>query len=547
MKVSSTTLEKYIKLSGGNAKFTSYQSKIIDYFNKSYEETLLLLYMEVGTGKTLTSLACAIEGLKNKKFKKIVILSPKSIQDEFEKNLKLYFKISPGDEDSVSDAIHMIAYNSIKAYRNFKQLGSLNKTLFIVDEVHLFLKSIIKTNLLPSQMNMKTDIGNAIKIFNAITSTDKKKLICLTGTPSAKHPFELVPLFNAAGCSFPSNVDQFTLKYIDSERHIMNHRQDIMKQLQGKIIYVKSNASSQKLKVTDLVEVDVEMSRPQYNQYCIDYKKELEEESYTNKRNIYGIIFGAKSSFHAKTFEDCIYWNNELTNKKDDKDRYRSSRNTLIIDKAHCPKIIKMYDDSTKYKGSCVFYFRFVRMYGIETMESKLIAEGYVLAETNDDIWNSKEKRYVLFTGNISFSTRNKWKDLFNDPRNKHGEYIKYLLISPSGAVGVSLKNVRYLGIGSVEFNYSAIRQIQGRVNRLNSHIDLPENERRLDNFIYITSKNKSYYKQHKETLEQILTREAPEWNEVAPTIERIIYQDSIMDDKINEDFRNILQEISVL
>ena len=37
-----------------------------------------------------------------------------------------------------------------------------------------------------------------------------------------------------------------------------------------------------------------------------------------------------------------------------------------------------------------------------------------------------------------------------------------------------------------------------GRVNRLNSHIDLPINERTLTNFIYISTKNVKYYKNTK-------------------------------------------------
>ena len=285
------------------------------------------------------------------------------------------------------------------------------------------------------------------------------------------------------------------------------------------------------------------MSESQYKQYLIDYEKELNEKGFTNKRNVFGLPFGAKSSFHAKTFEDCIYWNDSLTNKVEDKDRYIGS---IKIDSEHCPKILKMFNDTKSINGTCVFYFKFVKMYGTETMETKLKQEGYILPANDEDIFTAKRKRYVLFTGNVPYETRIKWKNYFNDKRNMYGEYIKYLILSPSGSVGVTLKNVRYLGIGSVEFNYSSIRQIMGRVNRLNSHVDLPVNDRTLNNFIYISTKNVKYYKKHKKEIDKICYRKAPNHIEEAPTIERIIFQDSLEDDKINESFRQCLISSSV-
>ena len=206
-----------------------------------------------------------------------------------------------------------------------------------------------------------------------------------------------------------------------------------------------------------------------------------------------------------------------------------------------------MFDDTININGTCVFYFKFVKMYGAETMETKLKQEGYVLPFNDENIFETKKKRYVLFTGSVPYETRIKWKTLFNDKRNMYGEYIKYLILSPSGSVGVTLKNVKYLGIGSVEFNYSSIRQILGRVNRLNSHIDLPVNERILNNFIYISTKNTKYYKQNKKEIDKICYRKAPNHFEEAPSIERIIFQDSLEEDKVNESFRQCLISSSVI
>ena len=51
---------------------TSYQSKIQNFFMNS-KQIVLLLYMKVGTGKTLTSLACAIKAVETGKYDNIII------------------------------------------------------------------------------------------------------------------------------------------------------------------------------------------------------------------------------------------------------------------------------------------------------------------------------------------------------------------------------------------------------------------------------------------------------------------------------------------
>ena len=528
---------------------TSYQRFITEYFKSAAfrDKVLLLLYMEVGTGKTLTSLVCGIDGLNDGRFKRVVILSPKSVQDEFMKNLELYYKLSNMHKSELTDQLErkliLIPYNANNSSAQFRALGDLEYTLFIIDEAHLFMKSIIKVCLLPNQL--MRNVGNAKRIYDSINRLKNKKVILLTGTPSTKHPFETVPMFNLAGCQLPNTYELFNDRYVDNDLKVIKNTQELKAKLRGIVAYVGADNAKQGLKASELIVEDVEMSAQQYKQYLWDYSLEVKERGFSNKRNIYGLMFGAKSSFHAKTFEDSVYWNDELKPDTKTEDRYNG---TIKPDKTHCPKIVKMFDDAERLRGSCVFYFRFVRMYGIETMEAKLKAEGYELcSHDGQKVFASKGKRYVLFTGSVSYNIRVKWKQIFNDPRNKYGEYVKYLLLSPSGAVGVTLKNVRFLGIGSCEFQYSTIRQIMGRCNRLGSHLDLPAGERVLTNKLYLSSKNKSYYRANKSDIDKLCSREAPDWAETAPTIERCIYQDSLYDDMINESFRKCLREVSII
>ena len=526
-------MQNFNKLLGGD--LMKYQEQIKNFFLKSNRD-ILLLYMKVGTGKTLTSLACAIEGVENKDYENIIILSPKSVQHEFKSNLKLYQTFTEYNQE-INNKITLIAYNGNNAQEKFKNLKLKSNCIFIIDELHLFLRSVIKVNLDASIENKK-NIGNCKNILDMIYKIKNKKVLGLTGTPSAKCPFELVPFFNIdKNIDLPLDINEFNSTFINEINKEIKNEKKLKNTLKDTVVYV-NKIDQQKLISSDLIEEEIEMSITQYKQYLKDYQKEIEEIAFTNHKNIYGIPFGAKSTFHCKTFQDSIY----VSDLKRDFNTY--------IDENHCPKIIKMFDDTKNIKGLCAFYFRFVD-FGVKTMEAKLIKEGYKLFKpTSKFIFNefNKGKYYILFTGNESSDHRNKCKEIFNSKENCYGEYIKYIILSPSGSVGVTLKNVRYLGIGCVEFNYSMITQIMGRVNRLNSHIDLPIKERTLLNKIYISVKNEKYYNKNKTKIDKLCSRKTYGYeNEEALCIERIIFQDSISDDIINEKFREMLQDISII
>ena len=569
----------------------SYQKQILEYFEKS-SHTVLLLYLTVGCGKTLTSLACAIESVKQFPDTDIIILSPKSVQDEFKQNLELLnsFNEIPS---TIREKIHMIAYNGNNSQTKFNKLISTSTSkqyVFIIDELHLFMRGVIKVNL--EEGEKIRNIGNCQNIFESIKKIRNKHVIGLTGTPSAKFPFELVPFFNLelipsdtlkskAEKLFPETVEEFENLYINKTINKFKNIDLLKRKLKGLVAFHQLKTT---LKASKLEEVEVEMSEEQYKRYIVDYYLELQEKSFIKHRNIYGVGYGMNSTFHAKTFQDSIYYsgiNEEYLEQqlvlafqgklsKDSKLKkiIKKSNNYEIavdvpfftietenenlamiggdkgikIDKIHCPKLIRMYEDTKNINGLCVFYFKFVES-GTKIMEEVLKQNGYM--KFNDN--NKSKRNYVVFTGNETSEYKSKIKKIFNSPENKHGEIIKYMILSSCGAVGITLKNVRYLGIGCVEFNYSMIRQIMGRVNRLGSHNDLKPEEQTLTQKIYLSVKNEKYYSRHEKEINKICFRTTYNYNEKGLCIERIIYQDSIYDDMINEEFRKILKDVSII
>lgn len=547
---------------GANMDFLmDYQSNILKYVQSAAfdKRKLLLLYMATGTGKTLTSLSCASALLAQGKAKRIVILSPKSIQEEFMKQFtKFCTIIDPTNENAekqqllslLRSKIISICYNSGRTYSYFKALKQFDDTIYIIDEAHLFLRAIMKHQIPDNQMeaiarihsssadNDFSNTGQCQKIYNIFKTLRRSYFLFLTGTPSAKTPFETVSMFNLAGAEFPTTIDDFMLTYFNGVEP--QHVRELKTQLKGIVAYVAGNDTLQKLKASPLEVVEVEMTDYQYNQYLEDYQQELQEKGYVRHVNKYGWGFGQISSFHAKTFGDSVYV--EPKNHKGETDV-----SAQVVDETHAPKIIKMFRDSEKVYGKCCFYFRFVEK-GVNTMRRHLENNGYTLASLNmDEVFSVPGKRYIVFTGAESIKTKYTYTKFFNSEKNVYGEYIKYIILSPAGSVGLNLGAVRYLGIGAVEYNFSAIRQIMGRCNRLNSHLSLPVADRTLVNKIYLATKNKKYCKEHVKEMRTWYTRRAPDHEEEFPSIERCIYQDSLMDDKVNESFRQILQEVSIV
>lgn len=113
--------------------------------------------------------------------------------------------------------------------------------------------------------------------------------------------------------------------------------------------------------------------------------------------------------------------------------------------------------------------------------------------------------RYITYTGDEERDKRNillaifngKWsrvpgtlaaqvKELFGAENNLHGEIIKVIMITQSGAEGISLANVRQVHIMEPYWNYVRLDQVKGRAIRICSHMDLPPDERNVDIFTYV-------------------------------------------------------------
>jgi hypothetical protein len=69
-----------------------------------------------------------------------------------------------------------------------------------------------------------------------------------------------------------------------------------------------------------------------------------------------------------------------------------------------------------------------------------------------------------------------------------HKEIIKVFMISETDAEGISLKNTRFVHIVEPSVNATRIEQVIGRVRRICSHVGLPEEQRNVKTYLYIST-----------------------------------------------------------
>lgn len=192
------------------------------------------------------------------------------------------------------------------------------------------------------------------------------------------------------------------------------------------------------------------------------------------------------------------------------------------------PKYAKMLSDIEQSPGSVLIYsqFRTVEGLGIFTKvldqnkykEVKIIKTENSYKFEDNSIFDEEydNKRYILFSndrektnqlmhlfnGDYNFVN----EDLFNElpdrikENNKfqlYGKLIKIMMITQSGAEGISLKNVRSVLIMEYFWNSVRINQVIGRAVRTCSHELLPKEERNVQVIGYIMKLTKEQLKKN--------------------------------------------------
>tara|TARA_Y100000389_G_scaffold115453_1_gene112531 strand:+ start:1725 stop:5504 length:3780 start_codon:yes stop_codon:yes gene_type:complete len=251
------------------------------------------------------------------------------------------------------------------------------------------------------------------------------------------------------------------------------------------------------------------MSSIQWTNYEYEYSKEKQKKiQQLRKKNLYNE--DESSTYNIRTRQNCnvVYEDDSFRIEKDE-DKKEEIYNLMMSNggfsfdgnlKLYSPKfyeimknIEKFLDSEKNPTGKILYYSDFRHESGSEAFEKILVTNGYEKYNPAEKDINqliesgSKKKRFSFLTGKESLQERLINKDHFNHEENLRGEYIQILLISSSGAEGISLKAVRQVHIMEPFWNYIRVDQVFGRAARMESHSSLPEEERNVEQYIYLS------------------------------------------------------------
>jgi hypothetical protein len=181
----------------------------------------------------------------------------------------------------------------------------------------------------------------------------------------------------------------------------------------------------------------------------------------------------------------------------------------------YSPKFLHILENiiDDDHKGIHLLYSQFKTLEGIGIFKLVLKQNNFVefklkKNEKGEFILNVGEENmgkpmYAAYTGSETPEEREIIKNVLNSnwklvpssiiksiqtlaPDNFYGQIIKVLMITSSGAEGISLKNVRYVHITEPYWHPVRIHQVIGRARRICSHSDLPKELQTVNVFLYL-------------------------------------------------------------
>lgn len=416
-------------------KLNPHQIRVVKAF-KFYKS--ILAYHQMGSGKTLTSMASAMCFLKEYPEGKVICATTKSLLNNFREGLLNYFGYNlekPGVfSSSTIKKVDELMETHFEIY-TFTGLAtkvssrSLKKpTMIIIDEAH---------NL---RSGRKSSRASAI-IDLIATSKNIKKVLLLTGTALYNDPYDTASLMAIVRGEKPLTKTQFEVLLQPENAQKLKDYVGC-----GFSLYTVDRHSHPDYPSYKIVDTLIEMNSAYYKVYS-----EIEN------RNIQALLEIGYSDKDPWKF---------LTG-------LRQAVNKGLTKGCSCPKCDRVIDilkgrinlsgkvTNTKSKKKMLksLVYSSFRECGVELLKERLEEEGITYRE---------------ITGDTTTKTRNTIVKDYNSDK------YDVLLITNAGGEGIDLKSTRRVILYEAMWNDASEEQIWGRAVRYKSHSHLPENERNV-------------------------------------------------------------------
>ena len=487
-------------------RLQEHQQFVLDYVMQNKAQRGILLFHGTGTGKTLTAVSIATAMAW---YKDVVILAPKSLHDNFRKELSKY---TNNDEAQLkrykfisSNASNMV--NKLETQTDditgidMKTL-TLDNKLVIIDEFH---------NL---SVAMSNGSKNASALYDMIMRSKNCKLVFLTATAIINNPYELIIGLNLIKgyikgddhqrlTLFPEDQGTFEKYFLDEKTFKLKNVNKLKNRMMGLISYqgdyfkhevedfykdMKKTIKKENYPERRALKIElVPMSDLQYSAYLLAREKERLETrqaigggiTIEELKKTGGVISGGAITKASKFSKSTSY---RIKSRQISNIYYPElSVNIFEQMEIYSPKLCQVYKNLNKdYKT--IIYSNFVKA-GIEAVGNYLQIKKYKEWLPNTT-YEDNVLYYSRYTGNVKPEDRT----IILEEYNKLNSKLMILLISSSGAEGLSTKHTRHVHILESFWNISRIEQVIARGVRFHSHSDLPKDQQNVQVYIYLAS-----------------------------------------------------------
>lgn len=138
--------------------------------------------------------------------------------------------------------------------------------------------------------------------------------------------------------------------------------------------------------------------------------------------------------------------------------------------------------------GPGIIYSQFVDS-GVGLLGKILEHYGMKNIKSVEDAIGSKPKEgaFAIISGDVPPDVRTELLKIFRSKNNIKGDVISLLLITATGAEGITTKNVRHVHALEPYWHWARMAQLFARAVRMYSHVDLPLAARTVQPYIYLS------------------------------------------------------------
>ena len=456
-----------------------HQILIRDYLvNSSFKG--LLLYHQLGSGKTCTSIITADKMLKSGNINHVYICTPGSLRTNW---IHEYCSTCGIGSDNMRDNYTFITYN----YDISEELSSVdfNNSLVIVDEFHNVINGV------------KNESKTFLSLYNKIYESNCKILL-LSGTPLIKDPDEEWGLI---------------LKLLDPNSYI---NKKTIPELKGLVSFFETkNEFYPPIYYKDPIKTNMTLEQQ------VQFRKSLKTESMLRKygppkrekydtyqkfKDANSLYILAMKNFFSRKISN-FYYPDEIKNNPDVLNTEESHELPSIqVQRAEeiIKEIIKENSELTEkvfsvpvpkpkplvgwVSNQTLSQQKLLKLYSPKFTSLLInilvnqgtkhviysifkVKSGVILLQT---LLNKCGIKSAIFSGDLNDSKRIKLLKKFNSPDNRNGEQLQVLLITEAGEQGITLLETNNVHILESSANNYKTQQAIGRAARFKSHVNLP-------------------------------------------------------------------------